>query len=81
MFPPYAKICLPAEYDLTTAEGTGIFNTVQARSSGGEHYPDTVGVKGSNPFVPTRYRKKRRGPAGKLPALFSCLYIHGSVSS
>ena len=27
---------------------------LQARSSGGEHYPDTVGVKGSNPFVPTR---------------------------
>ena len=26
---------------------------LKARSSGGEHYPDTVGVKGSNPFVPT----------------------------
>ncbi len=26
----------------------------QARSSGGEHYPDTVGVMGSNPIVPTR---------------------------
>ena len=29
----------------------------QARSSGGEHYPDTVGVKGSNPFVPTSRSK------------------------
>ena len=29
--------------------------TLQARSSGGEHYLDTVGVRGSNPRVPTRY--------------------------
>jgi hypothetical protein len=29
-------------------------NTIQARSSGGEHYLDTVGVPGSNPGVPTR---------------------------
>jgi hypothetical protein len=28
-------------------------NTLQARSSGGEHYLDTVGVRGSNPRVPT----------------------------
>ena len=28
-------------------------NTLQARSSGGEHYLDTVGVPGSNPGVPT----------------------------
>ena len=32
----------------------------QARSSGGEHYPDTVGVKGSNPFAPTRKNKGLR---------------------
>jgi hypothetical protein len=29
--------------------------TQQARSSGGEHYLDAVGVRGSNPRVPTRY--------------------------
>ncbi len=29
----------------------GIFE--QARSSGGEHYLDTVGVSGSNPLEPT----------------------------
>ena len=27
---------------------------MQARSSGGERYPDTVEVGGSNPLVPTR---------------------------
>ena len=35
-------------------------NTLQARSSGGEHYLDTVGVPGSNPGVPTRYFKGLR---------------------
>ena len=34
--------------------------TLQARSSGGEHYLDTVGVRGSNPRVPTRYSKGLR---------------------
>ena len=34
--------------------------TLQARSSGGEHYLDTVGVRGSNPGVPTRYFKGLR---------------------
>ena len=28
---------------------------MQARSSGGEHHLDTVGVQGSNPCVPTIY--------------------------
>lgn len=33
----------------------GIYsNTLKARSSAGEHYPDTVGVVGSNPIVPTK---------------------------
>ena len=30
---------------------------LKARSSGGEHYPDTVGVMGSNPIVPTMNTK------------------------
>ena len=32
-------------------------STLQARSSAGEHYPDTVGVVGSNPIVPTKQIK------------------------
>ena len=28
---------------------------MQARSSGGERYPDTVEVTGSNPVVPTKH--------------------------
>ncbi len=32
-------------------------NILQARSSAGEHYPDTVGVVGSNPIVPTKQIK------------------------
>ena len=38
---------------------TGIEET-QARSSGGEHYLDTVGVSGSNPLEPTNSSKRRR---------------------
>ena len=38
---------------LTSDFVIGNLQGYQARSSGGEHYPDTVGVKGSNPFVPT----------------------------
>lgn len=30
-----------------------LYTFLQARSSAGEHYPDTVGVVGSNPIVPT----------------------------
>ena len=37
--------------------------TLQARSSGGEHYLDAVGVRGSNPLVPTRNFKGLRFPA------------------
>ena len=33
--------------------GWYLSNILQARSSAGEHYPDTVGVVGSNPIVPT----------------------------
>ena len=36
----------------------GIFE--QARSSGGEHYLDTVGVSGSNPLEPTNLLGRRR---------------------
>src|SRR5204863_5177805 len=32
----------------------------QARSSGGEHYLDTVGVSGSNPLEPTNCSRRRR---------------------
>ena len=32
----------------------------QARSSGGEHYLDTVGVSGSNPLEPTNSSRRRR---------------------
>jgi hypothetical protein len=45
---------------------------IQARSSGGERYPDTVEVKGSNPFVPTMKIKESVPPlkAGLAPFLF-----------
>jgi hypothetical protein len=45
---------------------------VQARSSGGERYPDTVEVKGSNPFVPTMKIKELVPPfkTGVAPFLF-----------
>ena len=36
---------------------------MQARSSGGERYLDTVEVVGSNPIVPTNYNKELRNIA------------------
>ncbi len=36
-------------------------NTIQARSSGGEHHLDAVGVRGSNPRVPTREEDRGYG--------------------
>ena len=46
----------------------GIFE--QARSSGGEHYLDTVGVSGSNPLEPTNlFGTKALSSAGRaLPS-------------
>ena len=54
---------------LTSDFGVGNLQNYQARSSGGEHYPDTVGVVGSNPTVPTSEIKR----LSILGSLFFCL--------
>ena len=57
------ELFLPGAFSALDAGGVAGYmknNTLQARSSGGEHYLDTVGVPGSNPGVPTRYFKGLR---------------------
>ena len=45
-----------AKNKLTSSRDTGYReHLTQARSSGGEHHLDTVGVRGSNPRVPTTF--------------------------
>src|SRR5215468_3210286 len=48
----------PAGFRPPAPRETGIEE--QARSSGGEHYLDTVGVSGSNPLEPTNFFEHRR---------------------
>src|SRR5207247_10656729 len=48
----------PAGFRPVAPRETGIEE--QARSSGGEHHIDTVGVSGSNPLEPTNSSKRRR---------------------
>ena len=52
------------ELGLTGIAGVGSvgFSFVKARSSGGERYPDTVEVLGSNPSVPTMIAVNGAGP-------------------
>ncbi len=57
------ELFLPGAFSALDAGGVAGYMkniTLQARSSGGEHYLDTVGVRGSNPGVPTRYFKGLR---------------------
>ena len=52
------ELFLPVAFSSLDAGGVAGYmknTTLQARSSGGEHYLDAVGVRGSNPRVPTRY--------------------------
>ena len=43
---------------------------MQARSSGGERYPDTVEVDGSRPSAPTIYSRSHGASMGSMPFLF-----------
>jgi hypothetical protein len=57
---PFAAVCrkfFQAFFLTGSKSGVNRFSTIQARSSGGERYLDTVEVMGSNPFVPTMIRK------------------------
>ena len=65
---------MPGAFSALDAGGVAGYmknNTLQARSSGGEHYLDTVGVPGSNPGVPTRYFQGLRFKT-VTPSLFLC---------
>ena len=48
------------------------FSTIEARSSGGERYLDTVEVVGSNPIVPT---SEIKGLRVILYPLFYCFLV------
>ena len=68
---------------LTSDFGVANLQNYQARSSGGEHYPDTVGVMGSNPIVPTM---KLNGVVRQSQSFFNArsrhflLAFHGVIS-
>ncbi len=71
---PLKSISKRAFFLTGTDRGVIEFSKIQARSSGGERYLDTVEVVGSNPIVPTRINKglQRHGVVSPfILALFS----------
>ena len=73
-----AKPCTRVRFPPPPRNNVASGGHIRAISSVGEHYLDTVGVTGSIPVSPTRYRPRIPGPVGASEA-FGKVRISGPV--